>query len=91
MPGNVLTGPLHGLMVQARVVRALGGFPDALKKAQELGGIPVDARGPLMILRGDGDPLAPEPFEAAQLLRTLSELPAAICDKPLALMPFTSD
>ncbi|GAB4108724.1 MAG: S49 family peptidase [Roseiflexaceae bacterium] len=57
-----------GQEAQARgLVDQLGGVPEALLRAQQLAGLPQDRSAPLLLLRGSGRPLPPQPFPASTL------------------------
>jgi protease-4 len=70
------------------LVDQLGGLPDAVLRAQELAGLPLDRSAPLLLARGGRSPLPPQPFptnEPADLQRLLAD---ALQPRVWAVLPF---
>lgn len=77
-----------------QLVDSHGDFPDAIRKAAELAGLPTDDRHQVRVINfydRDNDYLLPQPYEtAAELLQLFTPQHwQPFTGKPLLLMPFT--
>ncbi|HEU4323816.1 MAG TPA: signal peptide peptidase SppA [Roseiflexaceae bacterium] len=70
------------------LVDQLGGVPEALMRAQELAGLPQDRSAPLLMLRGGGQPLPPQPFPASALVLLRDSVQTALRNQLWMILPF---
>jgi protease-4 len=82
--GRVWTGTEA---LERKLVDQLGGFPEALEKAQALAGLKVDRDAPYLVLKGSGrDTTLPQPWKDAS-----QTLTAAVTTSHWALLPWELD
>ena len=70
------------------LVDQLGGLPEALLRAQELAGLPLDRNAPLVLLRGGREKLPPQPFPLNRPADIAPALGALLWPRVWALLPF---